>query len=110
MTETVLGREPRVGIEYGKFNVSRRVLAPGESITVLQTDEKELALKLQEVIYSRAAAFYYCYCSIFDECWMSATSEDKQPIHPVDQCPDHGANGSLDRITASDSLFPAPLV
>lgn len=98
MTETVLGRETRVGIDYGKLSVSHRVLAPGELITVFQTDNTELALKLQEVVYSGTAAISYCYCSIFDDCWISssAPSAEKQPIQPVDQCPDYGSDGFLD--------------
>ena len=88
----------KVGNQYGKNSVSRRVLAPGESVVAFQTHHAELALKLQSAVYSGSVALSYCYCSIFDECWSKSSSRPagEEPLETVDQCPDHGNAGFID--------------
>jgi hypothetical protein len=87
-----------LGTHYGKSSVSRRVLAPGQSVVAFNTVHTELALKMQEAVYNGAARLSYCYCSIFDECWSAYSSRPagEEPIEPVAQCPDHGDRGFLD--------------
>lgn len=32
----------------------------------------------------------FCYCSIFDDCWLADSRADIQDPQPVDACPDYG--------------------
>ena len=98
VTEPLLGDSARLGVDYGKSSVSRRVLAPGESVVAFQTEDRRLALAMQQAVYSGSAVLTYCYCSIFDECWQSSSagdSRDKQS-EAMDACPSHGERGFLD--------------
>lgn len=82
-----------LGKDYGKSDVSRRVLAPGETVSAFQTEHRELALAMQRAIGGGEAGIRYCYCSIFDECWIKDTLEvplDAEPAR-TEQCPDFGA-------------------
>jgi hypothetical protein len=82
---------PKVGVDFGRTSVSRRVIAPGESITMFQTSERELAIALQKAVYGGRAELRFCYCSIFQDCWQSRTGSgpDVEPGNqPVDACPD----------------------
>lgn len=87
-----------LGVDYGKSSVSHRVLAPGESIIAFQTQHNELALKLQDAVYSGALNVSYCYCSIFDECWNLPSSIDtgEDSIQSMSACPVYGAESFLD--------------
>lgn len=82
-----------LGVDYGKSSVSRRVLAPGETRIAFQTQHRELALGMQAATYSGALAVTYCYCSIFDDCWLKSSDRpgEDQPNQTVEQCPDLGA-------------------
>ncbi len=95
LTELLLGKEAELGTHFGKSDVSRRVLAPGDAVVAFQTDDTELALSMQEAVYSGAVELTYCYCSIFDECWRisSAKAAAENPMGPVAECPDYGARG-----------------
>ena len=87
----------RLGKDYGKSDVSRRVLAPGETVSAFQTTHRELALAMQRAIGGGEAGIRYCYCSIFDECWIKDTLKDAldDPVNAepvaIAQCPDFGA-------------------
>ncbi len=98
LTNALLAEGAELGVEYGKSSVSRRVLGPGESVVAFQTQHNELALKMQDAVYSGAAEISYCYCSIFDDCWMTSSTRPagEEPIEPVDSCPDYGDGSFLD--------------
>lgn len=78
-----------LGVTYGKSDVYDRVLAPDESLVIFQTSDRELAQRLQATIYQGELELSYCYCSIFDDCWLKPLpdSEGQQKIQPIDQCP-----------------------
>ncbi len=98
LTSSLMPEGVQLGLDYGKSSVSRRVLAPGESIVAFQTQQSELALKLQDVIYSGALNVSYCYCSIFDECWNMPSSAEfvDDPIESLPMCPNYGEEGFFD--------------
>lgn len=84
---------PKVGVDFGRTSVSRRVIAPGENITMFQTSERALAIALQNAVYAGQAELRFCYCSIFHDCWQSGTgtgSDGASDNRPVDACPDLG--------------------
>ena len=98
VTTNLLGRKAKLGTEYGKSGIRRRVLAPGDSVVAFQTSDRALALAMQEAVYSGAAVLSYCYCSIFEECWESgsASGDDSKATDTVDACPSHGEREFLD--------------
>lgn len=91
VTQRAMGKAARVGVDFGRNSVSRRVIAPGESVEAFQTDDRELALAMQKAVYAGRASLEYCFCSIFDRCWTSGIGADAvDDPTPVDQCPDYG--------------------
>ena len=98
LTTSLMTEGTQLGVDYGKSSVSRRVLAPGESIVAFQSQHTELALKLQDAIYSGALNVSYCYCSIFDECWNLPSRADtaRDLVESLPSCPVYGEEGFLD--------------
>ncbi len=92
VTARLLDAETRVGVDFGRSDVARRVIGPGESITAFRTDQRPLALALQQAVYGGALSLRYCYCSIFDQCWLGYLAQglDAASTEPVEQCPDFG--------------------
>lgn len=91
LTRELMGAETTLGRDYGKQSMARRVLAPQESLTVFQSQNPQLATALREAAYSGAIALEFCYCSIFDDCWVSASNRGTlDDVTPVAQCPDYG--------------------
>ncbi len=84
-----LDGEAELGVTYGKSDVQDRVLAPQESLTIFQTENAELARRLQDAINQGDLGLSYCYCSIFDDCWLKPLPdrEGKQNTQAVEQCP-----------------------
>ena len=70
--------------------ISDRVLRPEETVTVFSTTNPELARKLFGIIKSSRSILSFCYCSIFDECWLSDGRENLHAPDPVEICPDFG--------------------
>ena len=98
LTNTLIPDGVTLGVDYGKSSASRRVLAPGESLNVFYSEHKELALKLQDAVYSGDLSVSYCYCSIFDECWNLPSSVETidVPLEAVSACPVLGEESFLD--------------
>jgi hypothetical protein len=80
-------------IQYGRSSLQGRVLAPAETLMFFSTDNRQVVLAMQSKIYSGAVDLSYCYCSIFDECWLMRNQRDADP-EPVrvEQCPDYGVS------------------
>jgi len=70
--------------------VSDRVLSPGEAVDMISTTEPGLARKLQAVISHPKNYITYCYCSIFEQCWLADSRGDVRSPEPVEACPDFG--------------------
>ncbi len=87
-----------LGIDYGKSSLRQRVLAPGESLVAFQTGDKDLALSVQAATFSGELSVTYCYCSIFDECWVKRSGRpgSDQPSKVAGQCPDFGEGAFTD--------------
>ena len=89
----------QIDADFDRSSISRRVIAPGESIVVFQTKDPSLALHLQEAVYGGRAILRHCYCSIFAECWQHQTWSDASGEggdQAMDACPDYGEAGFLD--------------
>jgi len=74
----------------GQNYVSRRVLIPGETIDMVSTMDRVLVEKFLGTLARGGNTITYCYCSIFDECWVIDSEKDLQTPDPVVECPDFG--------------------
>jgi hypothetical protein len=70
--------------------ISNRVLSPDESVDSFHTSDPELARKFQEVMSNPENYITFCYCSIFNECWVADSRKDLQEPESVKDCPDFG--------------------
>jgi hypothetical protein len=70
--------------------IGNRVLRPDETVHMVSTRDPELARRFQAAIANPANYLSYCYCSIFDECWLADSRRPDQDPEPVEQCPDFG--------------------
>jgi hypothetical protein len=74
----------------GQSYVGRRVLIPGESVDMVMTEDRVLVGKFLDSLARPGTSITYCYCSIFDTCWVVDSEKDLQTPDPVDTCPDFG--------------------
>lgn len=70
--------------------ISHRVLSPNETVDVVNTTAADLARRFQQAIADPDNSVTYCYCSIFDDCWLADSRLDIQNPEPVGQCPAFG--------------------
>ena len=84
----------RLGIDLtGPVNrkfISDRVLRPDETVSIISTEEPQLARKMQAIIANPENFITYCYCSIFEQCWLADSRSDMQNPELVEICPDFG--------------------
>jgi len=74
----------------GQSFVGRRVLIPGETINMVETTDRVLVEKFLGTLAQPGNSITYCYCSIFDACWVLDSEKDLQSPEPVEQCPEFG--------------------
>ncbi|MEL7022623.1 MAG: hypothetical protein AAGL69_02685 [Pseudomonadota bacterium] len=70
--------------------ISKRVLRPDASVVVFGTTDTALARKLVHAFNKPRGALTFCYCSIFDQCWLADSRKDLQAPEQVQECPDFG--------------------
>lgn len=98
-TARLLDSPAKVGVDFGRSSISRRVIAPGESIAAFQTSNRPLALRMQAAVNEGRAGLVYCYCSIFDDCWLNqswSNANEEGSTQPIEACPDYGDTGFRD--------------
>jgi len=76
--------------EVDRNFVNNRVLSPDEKVDMISTMVPDLARQFQAVIANPENSITYCYCSIFDECWLADSRRDIQNPEAVEDCPDFG--------------------
>ena len=76
--------------QVGRDFVSNRVLSPNEKVDMISITDPDLARQFQAVITNPETSITYCYCSIFDECWLVDSRRDIQNPESVEDCPDFG--------------------
>lgn len=76
-------------IRMSKSSVGGRVIAAGETVDLFAVSGHGIVAAMTERAATGAAQIDYCYCSIFDACWLfeSVTAETTR----VKSCPDFGA-------------------
>ncbi len=76
--------------QVGRDFISDRVLRPDQKVDMISTTDPDLARQFQAAIANTENYMTYCYCSIFNECWLADSRQDIQNPEPVDICPDFG--------------------
>ncbi|HPF25214.1 MAG TPA: hypothetical protein P5528_00920 [Steroidobacteraceae bacterium] len=71
--------------------VTDRVLSRDERVIMIGTHVPDLARRFQAALADPANSITFCYCSIFDDCWLADSSQDLQNPKSVESCPDFGA-------------------
>ena len=71
--------------------ISGRVLRPDETVDLFSTQAPDLVRGFQAAMVDPDTHITFCYCSIFDDCWLADSRLDLQNPAPVEQCPDFGA-------------------
>ena len=70
--------------------ISSRVLSPDEKVVTFSTSDTTLARRFQATVTSPDTFIAFCYCSIFDECWLADSRQDLQNPEAVEECPEFG--------------------
>lgn len=83
------------GAPVNRNFISDRVLRPDETVIIFGTKNAELARKLVGAVSKPRGALTFCYCSIFDECWLADSRKELQAQEPVEACPDFGGDTYL---------------
>jgi hypothetical protein len=78
-------------VPFARDFIVRRVLAPGESVTVFSTEWPQLVRAMKAAIASPDTNVVLCYCSIFDECWLADSGAPHADPSPIKDCPEFGA-------------------
>lgn len=89
-SELVASVDGDTGAGVNRNFISDRVLRPEETVDVFSTEDAELARKLFGSIRRPGSVLSFCYCSIFDDCWLADSREDLQAPKLVEACPDFG--------------------
>ncbi len=76
---------------YSQFTAGGRVLRPGDSVEMFATANRVIVDGMIAATASPGTAIEYCYCSIFDECWVARVQTGREDPTPVAACPDYGA-------------------
>jgi hypothetical protein len=86
----VLDAEEPGAVRVSRNFISDRVLRPDETVTIVSTADIDLARRFQAAIGNPDNYITYCYCSIFDECWLADSRKNLHEPDLVEQCPDFG--------------------
>lgn len=76
--------------QVGRSFISGRVLSPDEQVELISVRNPDLARKFQAAIAGTQTSLSYCYCSIFEDCWLAESTENALNPLPIDECPDFG--------------------
>ena len=94
-SELVASVDGDTGAAINRNFISDRVLRPDETVVIFSTEDADLARKLVGAVSKPRAALTYCYCSIFDQCWLADSRKDLQAPELVEGCPDFGSETYL---------------
>lgn len=76
--------------DVGRSFISDRVLSPDEKVDMITVTDPDLARRFQAAIANLENSISYCYCSIFDDCWLADSRGDVLSPEAVEACPDFG--------------------
>lgn len=88
--DAVARQDGKITDRVSRNFVANRVLSPDEKVDAFSTHDPALARKLLASIARPDTYVAFCYCSIFDECWLADSRKDLQNPETVEACPDFG--------------------
>ncbi|RFB01594.1 hypothetical protein [Parvularcula marina] len=88
--DAVSGMLPDQKVSFGTSFATNRVMRPGDDVTMIETLDPVLQKAFVEATLDPENEFAYCYCSIFDDCWLADSTKDIQNPEQVKSCPDFG--------------------
>lgn len=94
-SELVASVDGDTGAAINRNFISDRVLRPDETVVIFSTMDADLARKLVGAVSKPRGALTFCYCSIFDECWLADSRKDLQAPELVKTCPDFASETYL---------------
>lgn len=77
-SELIAAVDGDTGAAINRNFISDRVLRPDEKVVVFGTTDPDLARKLIGAISKPKSTLTFCYCSIFDQCWLADSVKDLQ--------------------------------
>ncbi len=86
--QAVFAATGRDDIPMSKSFSTGRVIAAGERTSIFAVNDRDAVAKLSALAASGKAQIDYCYCSIFDACWVFESLA--QRAGQVALCPDYG--------------------
>ena len=78
---------PREPFTY--ITLTHQVMPAGQVLNLLTLHNGEVAGPMRD-LWSERVGMEYCYCSVFDQCWVQSEPDMDTP-QAVAQCPDWGA-------------------
>lgn len=81
---------PDTDISFGNSYARNRVLRPGEELILIQSTDALLYEPFLAAANDSKNSLAYCYCSIFDECWLVDSRNNLQQPRQVESCPKFG--------------------
>lgn len=84
---------------FSQTSALNRVIRPGEDIELFGVADRDLTRALRTAVASGEAALEYCYCSIFEQCWVADSRTPNVRPQSVNRCPDYG-DGQFQGATA----------
>lgn len=91
------------GAAVNRTFISDRVLRPDEKVVVFSTTDADLARKLVGAVVKPRGVLTFCYCSIFEECWLADSRKDLHAPELVEVCPDFGDETYINPALLSDA-------
>lgn len=81
-------------VSFGSSTIGGRVIRSGDVVNAMTLLGEPAQLVMDALAdpgeSRRRVVIEICYCSVFDECWITADSSTTTEPHPVEQCPDFG--------------------
>ncbi|MEZ5498833.1 MAG: hypothetical protein R3E77_05295 [Steroidobacteraceae bacterium] len=83
-------------VPFDQLVVSRRVLRAGEAATLVKVSGDAPVKAMLRLANAPATTLEYCYCSIYDECWLATVARAPAEPAAVAECPNYGAESFSD--------------
>ncbi|MEM6474438.1 MAG: hypothetical protein AAF802_33205 [Planctomycetota bacterium] len=76
-------RLPKRG--FVQSHISTRVLSPDQEIRIIQINDPELSVEIRE---NASINLMLCYCSVFEQCWISDRNNRPEETDDCDSLPE----------------------
>ena len=84
------------GAPFARNSIARRVIRAGEAVALVSVFGEERVLALGAAASAPDTDVEYCYCSIYDDCWVVRVGPVILDPKPVEACPLYGSESFED--------------